>query len=352
MIPNHPLTRLLLLLLLWLSLSAQTIYIVQRGDTLASIARRHGTSITALAQANNLVNPNLIYPNQRLIIPSNNQPPTQPPTQPTPTPPTTGSFVYVVQLGDTLRRISLRFGVSTAVLAQTNNISNPNIIYVGQPLIIPAPAPSPTPPSNQPPNQPTPAPPTTSNLLPNSSFEGGWYHPNGAAELQIPNGWRFEWDQGPTGWGNNPWDVYNRPEVRVLNRAYLPPSEHNLFILQGNQTVKAFKGMSPISYRLLTEVALPAGTYRLTVRFVPDLVMGYENGQKVPPSDPSAGEVRLITPGGGSVWFPANQGGQAQTLSHQFTLSQPQTVTVGGAFRARYAISNNGFFMDDWSLVR
>lgn len=29
----------------------------------------------------------------------------------------------------------------------------------------------------------------------------------GIPELQLPNGWAFEWDEGPTGFGNQPWDV-------------------------------------------------------------------------------------------------------------------------------------------------
>jgi len=44
---------------------------------------------------------------------------------------------YVVQTGDTLFRIGLRFGISTAVLASFNGIANPNLIYVGQTLRIP-----------------------------------------------------------------------------------------------------------------------------------------------------------------------------------------------------------------------
>jgi len=45
------------------------IYVVQRGDWLALIARRFGVSLWALIQANPLMNPNLIYPGQALVIP-------------------------------------------------------------------------------------------------------------------------------------------------------------------------------------------------------------------------------------------------------------------------------------------
>ena len=56
----------------------------------------------------------------------------------TPTPgPTPSQKTYVVQAGDTLSAIALRFGTTVAVLCQLNNISNPNYIYVGQVLIHP-----------------------------------------------------------------------------------------------------------------------------------------------------------------------------------------------------------------------
>jgi LysM repeat protein len=50
--------------------AADTYYIVQRGDTLARIAARFGTTVTAILRANpQIVNPNRIYAGQRLLIP-------------------------------------------------------------------------------------------------------------------------------------------------------------------------------------------------------------------------------------------------------------------------------------------
>lgn len=45
-------------------------YTIQPGDTLSAIAERYGTTWQALAQANNIANPNLIFPNQTLTIPN------------------------------------------------------------------------------------------------------------------------------------------------------------------------------------------------------------------------------------------------------------------------------------------
>jgi murein DD-endopeptidase MepM/ murein hydrolase activator NlpD len=52
-------------------------------------------------------------------------------------PPTQTSEVYVVQSGDTLFAIALRFGVTATDIAAANNLSNPNLIFVGQRLVIP-----------------------------------------------------------------------------------------------------------------------------------------------------------------------------------------------------------------------
>lgn len=45
-------------------------YIVQRGDTLGTIAVKYGTSVQAIAQVNGIRNPNMIYKGQMLRIPT------------------------------------------------------------------------------------------------------------------------------------------------------------------------------------------------------------------------------------------------------------------------------------------
>jgi LysM repeat protein len=49
---------------------------------------------------------------------------------------------YVVQRGDNLFRIALRFHTSVVALANANHIANPNRIFVGQVLTIPGPTPA------------------------------------------------------------------------------------------------------------------------------------------------------------------------------------------------------------------
>jgi len=68
------------------------IYVVQRGDTLARIAARYGVSASALAAANGIRNPNLIYTGQRLVIPGRTAAPAP---QPAPAAPTAGRWIDV-----------------------------------------------------------------------------------------------------------------------------------------------------------------------------------------------------------------------------------------------------------------
>lgn len=44
-------------------------HVVRPGENLATVAWRYGTTVWALAQANRIPNPNLIYSGQRLVIP-------------------------------------------------------------------------------------------------------------------------------------------------------------------------------------------------------------------------------------------------------------------------------------------
>jgi len=106
-------------------------YTVKSGDTLSGIAQRHGTTTSALAKANNISNPNLIRVGQKLTIPggSGASAPAPAPSKPTQN--------YTVKSGDTLSGIAQRFGTTTSALAKANNISNPNLIRVGQKLTIP-----------------------------------------------------------------------------------------------------------------------------------------------------------------------------------------------------------------------
>ena len=115
---------------------AGTTYVVKAGDSLGRIAQRHGVTLTALLQANNLRATSLILPGQQLTIPgtgtgggSTGGGSTGGGSRP-------GS-TYVVKAGDSLGRIAQRHGVTLAALLQANNLRATSLIVPGQQLTIP-----------------------------------------------------------------------------------------------------------------------------------------------------------------------------------------------------------------------
>lgn len=104
------------------------------------ISLRYGVQVMDIARASGIANPNLIVVGQRLTIPGCGTTGAFPP--PTSTPGTGGvgpgtGTSYVVQQGDTLFKISLRFGVPVVSIAAANGITDINRIYINQQLIIP-----------------------------------------------------------------------------------------------------------------------------------------------------------------------------------------------------------------------
>lgn len=102
-------------------------YTVQRGDTLGEIARDHGVKLSELVKANDIPNPDLIYPGQVLVIPG------QEPAKPAPP----KDVVHVVKPGETLAKIASAYGTTATAIAKANNITNVNLIRSGQKLTIP-----------------------------------------------------------------------------------------------------------------------------------------------------------------------------------------------------------------------
>ncbi len=112
-----------------------TIYVVQSGDTLVSIAAQFGTTTDNLEQANHLADPTALVPGQKLQVPVKPTPtvaPTAPPVA------SANASTYTVQKGDTLAAIAAHFGVAVNDLARANHIQNVDSLSIGQVLVIPS----------------------------------------------------------------------------------------------------------------------------------------------------------------------------------------------------------------------
>lgn len=109
-------------------------HVVQPGETLSSIADQYGVSVDALASANDIANPNIIYTGETIVIGDPNANYTAEAASATSAP----AVTHVVQPGDMLSVLAQTYGVALTALAQSNNIANPNAIYVGEVLTIPA----------------------------------------------------------------------------------------------------------------------------------------------------------------------------------------------------------------------
>ena len=108
-------------------LAAETVVLVQAGDSLSSIAFDHGVTVEALMAANGLDDPDLVFMGQELVIPGTDAPTT-----------TSAPLVVIVEYGESLSIIAARHGVTVAAVMAANDLSDPDRIYVGQELTIPS----------------------------------------------------------------------------------------------------------------------------------------------------------------------------------------------------------------------
>jgi membrane-bound lytic murein transglycosylase D len=109
---------------------------VRSGETLGLLARRYGTTVRAIQEANGMGRSTLIRAGRTLLIPSRNAA-------------AAGSEDFVwdgetsvkhkVRRGETLSHIAARHGVGVATIQRANNLASRNRIYAGQLLTIPVP---------------------------------------------------------------------------------------------------------------------------------------------------------------------------------------------------------------------
>lgn len=188
------------------------------------------------------------------------------------------------------------------------------------------------------------------NLFPNASFDDDWYFA-GFSELQIPIGWQVYTNEGINDLVPGSGGVFLRPEIRVVPFTDLPPTERALYIFNGEKTIKAFKGGAPTNFAIFTDISLTPGRYRMTLNFFPDTVAQYNGGQKIFVTDSLGAEMYIVHNNRTADWQPV-QIGQRNTVTYEFNVGKTGIVRLGGGFRNRFIAANNGWFLDDWILVK
>lgn len=120
-------------------------YVIQKGDSFYTVAKKFNVTQKAVQDANPTVDPLKLQVGQKITVP-----PPSPSTQvaavtnggslPT------GETVYVVKSGDVLGTIASHYKVTVNAIMQANGITDPKKIRVGQKLKIPKAATIPAPP--------------------------------------------------------------------------------------------------------------------------------------------------------------------------------------------------------------
>jgi len=124
---------------------------VQRGETLASIAQKYGTTAAALQRANGIARANRIYVGQVLQIGGASRTPSPAPTATADTvvraslatprravAPAASTRMHVVRSGENLTQIATHYGVTVTAIRSANRLRSANHIQAGMRLRIPA----------------------------------------------------------------------------------------------------------------------------------------------------------------------------------------------------------------------
>jgi LysM repeat protein len=102
---------------------------VAAGDSLSEIAKSNGTTAEKLARINGICNVNSIYVGQVILL-------TAPESEVETDTEEESLITVIVEAGDSLSKIAKREGVTVDEVMSLNNISDPNLLFVGQKLTI------------------------------------------------------------------------------------------------------------------------------------------------------------------------------------------------------------------------
>ncbi len=105
-------------------------HIVAAGETLASIAAQHGTTVEVIAAANGITNTSVIYIGTILQLTGGGPFVAEPAT--------TSIAVHTVVQGESLAVVAAHYGTTVEALTAANSIADPNLIRVGQQIQVQA----------------------------------------------------------------------------------------------------------------------------------------------------------------------------------------------------------------------
>lgn len=127
--------------------NASSSYTIAQGDTISGVAARHGVPTRSVLAANGLTEQSIVYPGQRIVIPSGASAVASAPSS-SPAQTGTGAGVHTIAPGETATTIAQKHGVSVAALLSTNGLTATSTIYAGQTLTVPSAQPAGTVPSS------------------------------------------------------------------------------------------------------------------------------------------------------------------------------------------------------------
>ena len=179
--------------------------------------------------------------------------------------PTPSSGIHIVKRGENLFRIALRYGVTYQVLAAANGIANPNHVYVGQRLVIPGHGSTPSPaPSGQ-----------TYTVRPGDTLSA----------IALRFGVSM-WTLAQVNGIHNPSLIYVGQVLRIPSGGSPAPPAPSPAPTGGRwidvnlsaQRVTAYVGNTPVRSTLastgLSATPTPTGQYRIYVKYVSTLMTG------------------------------------------------------------------------------
>ena len=102
---------------------------VEKGDSLSKIAKRYGTTVDALVRINELCDANQIFVGQVIVL-------EDPDSEADDAGEQVETAIVTVQAGDSLSKIAKRHDTTVEEMMALNDIDDPNLLFVGQELLI------------------------------------------------------------------------------------------------------------------------------------------------------------------------------------------------------------------------